>query len=293
MTTIESLDTIHTYYANPGIMTEPGKYGSLLRELPAEIPALVNTLQGLALHVFWAERYGVHLPEERQAEVQIRPVREKLARLFELDSRPLTEARPPELRLACNCRDFSLLMVTILKAQGIPARARCGFGTYFIPDHYEDHWITEYWNAEKGRWVQMDAQLDALMRDALNISFDPLDMPSGQFVLAGEAWQMCCQGAANPEDFGIFEWKGWDFIKGNLLRDLLAMNKLEVLPWDFWGLVQLAVADFTAEQKDLLDRAAKMTTTGDAAFDDVRNLYENNLALHIPEEWIPKEIDNA
>ena len=39
-----------------------------------------------------------------------------------------------------NCRDFSTMLCTVLRYQNTPARARCGFGAYFLPDHYEDHW---------------------------------------------------------------------------------------------------------------------------------------------------------
>ena len=101
-------------------------------------------VQGLLIHIFWAERYGVKLSEERQREVQIRSVARKLARIKELADWPLIVPRPPEKKLVGNCRDFSVMLCAILRHQGVPARARCGFGTYFIPDHYEDHWICEY-----------------------------------------------------------------------------------------------------------------------------------------------------
>jgi hypothetical protein len=140
----EKLDTILAYYIEPGVMSAVGEYLEQICSLPADIPALVKALQGLVLHIFWAERYGVKLPEDRQAEVQIRPVRPKLAQLFEIDPRPLTEARSPEQRLVGNCRDFALLLASFLKAHGVAARARCGFGTYFTPNRFEDHWMTEY-----------------------------------------------------------------------------------------------------------------------------------------------------
>ena len=75
-------------YAQPAPMTAPGAHASLFAGLPREVPALVACVQGLVLHVFWAERYGVSLGEERKAEVQIRPVERKLARILELDPRP-------------------------------------------------------------------------------------------------------------------------------------------------------------------------------------------------------------
>ncbi len=143
--------------------------------------------------------------------------------------------------------------------------------------------MTEYWHAAEERWVQVDAQLDELQRQVLGIRFDPLDMPHGQFVLAGAAWQMCRRGEANPDDFGIFEWKGWDFIKGDLLHDLRSLNRMEALPWDAWGLQFTPVAECTAGQMDLLDRVAALTLAGNVAFGEMRAIYEMNEDLHIPE----------
>ncbi len=285
MTTTHHLDTAVSYYLQPGVMTDPGEHGDLLRALPAEVPALVKIVQGLMLHVFWADRYGVQLSDERKDEVQIRPVRRKLARLLEIDSRPLTEARPPELRLVGNCRDFSLLMVSILKAHGIPARARCGFGTYFIPGHNEDHWVFEYWDASQARWIQGDAQLDDLQQGVLGIQFNTLDMPAGQFVTGGLAWQLCREGKANPDDFGIFDMKGWDFVKNDLLLDLRSLNRVELLPWDVAGWALIAKDEMTPDQLALLDRAAALTLAGNESFQELRSIYEQNEGFHFPEEW--------
>jgi len=247
---------------------------------------LVRILQGLMLHVFWAERYGVQLSDERKSEVQIRSARRKIVRLLEIDPRPLSIARPPDLRLVGNCRDFSMLLAALLHVHGVPARARCGFGTYFIPGHYEDHWMTEYWLAKEGRWVQVDAQIDDLMRGALGIQFNPLDMPRRQFVLAGDAWQMCRAGQADPDDFGIFEYHGWDFIRGNVMRDFLALNNRPVLPWDCWGATEPAVAEFTPDQMAEVDHIAALSLEGNSAFDELRDIYERTPAYHIPEDWI-------
>jgi hypothetical protein len=276
----EELNLILSYYTQTGVMSEPGPYAALFRELPGDLPGLVRALQGLVLHVFWAERYGVQLSDERKSEVTIRAVASKMERLLEIDARPISQAREPELRLVGNCRDFSLLLASMLKTQGIPARARCGFGTYFMPNHFEDHWMTEYWDPAGQRWVQVDAQLDDLQQRVLEIEFNPLDMPPGQFVLAGAAWQMCRAGQANPDDFGIFQWHGWDFIKGNVLRDFLSLNNVEVLPWDGWGLTEVAYDTFTAEQTALLDRIAALTLAGNGSFDSLRNLYESDPIFH-------------
>lgn len=70
-----------SYYAQPGVMTDPGPYASLFDDLPREIPALCKIVQGNVLHVFWAERYEVTLSERRQQALQKRAVAQKLALL--------------------------------------------------------------------------------------------------------------------------------------------------------------------------------------------------------------------
>ena len=145
--------------------------------------------------------------------------------------------------------------------------------------------MTEYWHSGQARWVQVDPQIDDLQGRVLSISFDPLDMPPGEFVLAGEAWQMCRAGRADPEHFGIFQWHGWDFIKGNVLRDFLSLNKVEVLPWDGWGLTETSVESFTAEQMAQMDHLATLTLRGNEGFAELHVLYEENPIFHIPVEW--------
>ena len=108
---------------------------------------LAGTVQGLLLHEFFASAYGVTIPDDRRAESHIRPVEGILQRIIELDSHPSSNARSPEKRVVGICRHFALLLTSMLRAAGIPARARCGFGNYFNPGYYEDHWVCEYWNS--------------------------------------------------------------------------------------------------------------------------------------------------
>ncbi len=264
-------------------MTDPKGLSPLFDGLPTEISELVEVVQGLLIHVFWAERYGLKLPEERkEQEVNLRGVAQKLKRIQELDTALLTVERPPEGKLVGNCRDFSVLLCAMLRHQGIPARARCGFATYFLPDHYEDHWVCEHWKADERRWVMVDAQLDAFQREALGIAFDPLDVPHGQFVTGGRAWQMCRADEADPDKFGIFEWRGIWFVRGDLIRDFLALNKVEILPWDGgWGFL----ADEQNMEAEMMDGIARLSLAGDEAFAEIRATYESDPRFHITGEY--------
>lgn len=278
-------NTTQKYYQQPGPATDLRERRELLSGLPDAIPELVAALQKLVIHIFWAKRYGLELTPDREAEVQIRPVYRKLARILELDPRPLTEPRAPAQRLVGNCRDFSVTLAAMLKAQGVPARARCGFGTYFTPGKHEDHWVVEYWHATEARWVMVDGQLDELQRESLHIDFDTLDMPPGKFVLAGAAWQMARRGEVDPDLFGIFEWHGMDFIRGNVLRDLAALNRVEVLPWDFWGWLEKPLAERPPDELERIDRAAALTLGGDDCIEDVQAFYRQYPDLHPPDQW--------
>ena len=276
------------YYARPGIMTDPGDYAYLLDDLPAGIAELCQVAQGLLVHIFWAERYGLALSESRKREVGLRAMSDKLARIREIDDEPLTRARPLEGRLVGNCRDFSVVLCAFLRYQGIPARARCGFGTYFLPDHYEDHWVCEYCNANQGRWILVDAQLDAFQREALQIQFDPLDVPHDRFLVGGKAWQLCRTGRADPDSFGIFDMHGIRFVSGDLVRDFLALNKIEILPWDPWGESIMGESELSDEETVFFDRLAELTTAGDEAFAKVRALYEQDARIQKPPNWPPR-----
>jgi hypothetical protein len=270
-----------TYFARHGKMTDPGPYDNLYFDLPSEIPALVQIVQGLMVHVFWAERYGLNLTEERKAEVQLRSMERRLARTLELDPNPFTTPRQNEKKIVGNCRDFSLTLASMLQSKGIPARPRCGFGAYFLPNHYEDHWVCEYWNEAEKRWLLVDAQLDELQRSVLEISFNTLDVPRDQFIAGGAAWRMCRNGDANPDQFGIFDMHGVDFVKGDFIRDVASLNKTELLPWDCWGMILMDYVTLPPDDLSMLDRLADLTYGDVPDFDRVRQLYESDPRLRV------------
>jgi hypothetical protein len=171
----------------------------------------------------------------------------------------------------------------MLRHQGVPARARCGFGAYFLPGKYEDHWVCEYWNAAEERWQLVDAQLDVRQCAILGINFDTCDVPRDRFFVAGKAWQMCHAGQADPEAFGLtaVNEHGLWWVRQNLVRDLAALNKVEMLPWDNWGLAEGMDNSLPPDQELLLDRVATLTQAEDAVL-DLRAAYEGDDLVRVP-----------
>lgn len=269
-----------SYFSQQGSISNPGTFVHLFNDLPASITDLVKLVQGVTIHVFWTESYGFKPPLNRMDELQLRTMEKRLGRTLELDARPLTEPRHAEYKLIGNCRDHSLLLVSMLRHQGIPARARCGFAAYFMPDHFEDHWVVEYWNVEQSRWMLVDAQLDALQQDALKIKFDTLDVPRDQFIVGGKAWQMCRSGEQEADKFGFFDMKGLGFVRGNLVRDVASLNKMELLPWDCWGVILAESLDDPADLASL-DEVASLSAVDVPDFETLRSLYEADSRLHV------------
>jgi transglutaminase superfamily protein len=272
-----------TYFARYSAMSHPGPSADRYADLPSDVPSLVQVVQGLMVHVFWGERYGLNLSEERKAEVQLRRMEFRLERTLELNPDPLTSPRQNEQKIVGNCRDFSVMLASMLQSKAIPARPRCGFGAYFMPDHYEDHWVCEYWNEAEQRWVLVDAQLDDLQQDVLKTTFNTLDVPRDQFIVGGAAWKLCRSGQADPDQFGIFDMRGMDFVKGDFIRDVAALNKVELLPWDCWGMILTEFATLPPDDLSMLDRLADLTCTDVPEFNSVRQLYESDSRLRVGE----------
>ena len=269
------------YYTQVGPMTDAGAYASALQELPHDIAKLCEVIQGLLIHRDLAQLYGVRFSPERVEETHLRPLAAMLERIAALDGRSLAAPRTPEMRLVSVCRDYALMLCATLRYQGVPARARCGFGAYFNPGSFEDHWVCEYWNAAQSRWILVDAQLDAPQRQFLGPDFDPLDVPRDRFIIAGDAWQQCRVGHADASRFGILQLRGAWFIGGNVIRDLAALNRTEMLPWDVWGGMCGPDQALSAEQGALFDRVAELTMGVEEAFPQICAAYEADDRLRV------------
>jgi Transglutaminase-like superfamily len=275
-------DETREYYATPGPMTRfDGVHGEVFDGLPADARGLCRTVPGVVVHEFWAHAYGLELAEGRLTDLQARSATEMNDAVQRLHPGPLSAARPVEQRMVGNCRHFSTFSTALLRRAGIPARARCGFATYFEPGRYVDHWVTEYWDAAERRWVRIDAQLDSVQRAALQPDFNTEDLPPGAFLPGGEAWQLCRSGRADPEAFGILEFWGLWFVQANVVRDLAALNKMELLPWDVWGPMAFQ-EEPDAATVALTDKVADVIAGDD--LDAIRRAYDDNEDVRVPDK---------
>jgi hypothetical protein len=273
------------YYTTQSPITDPGENVGLFADLPSTLDSLCQIVQGLCILYFAGEMHNYEVPKERLPEIDTRYVEKILGRIIELDDRPLTEPRPPEKRLVGCCRDFATLFCAMARHQGIPIRTRVGFAAYFTkvsPDFNVSHEIVELWDPSEKRWRLVDPELDERTIQENKIQFDVHDIPRDQFLVAGKGWQMCRAGEADPNWFGFEDMRGLWFIRGNLILDLAAQNKRELLLWDSWGLMLKDIETYTKEEWRLLDKVAVLTQAGNEAFTEMQAIYEEEVGLKVP-----------
>jgi hypothetical protein len=159
------------------------------------------------------------------------------ARLGELADLPLSAARQPRQRLVGCCRDFTVLFVAMARHKGIPSRARVGFARYLIDGRLIDHEIAEVWDGSAQRWRLVEPEIDDDHTDpADGASIDALDVPPDRFLTAPRAWQLARSGAIDPERFITPpDLEIWAWLRHNLIHDLAALNKTEMLLHEVWG----------------------------------------------------------
>ena len=282
---LDSVERARDFYARHSRFSDPGRHAALLAALPSDPAGVAKTIQSLVIYEHVAQPfYGCRLPDARRGESHIRPVEKLIDAILALDDKPLDQPRAPEKRLVGICRHFTLLAVAIFRQHGAPARARVGFGAYFNPGKYEDHWVCEYWRADQGRWALLDVQFDDVFMRNLAIRHDPLDLPRDRFLIAAEAWRKCRSGELDPNACGIefSKLRGLWFVSGNLIGDLAALNGGEVLPWDVWGARPGAKLELSADQLAFFDELADLTAEPDLKFDALRGRYESDCGLRLP-----------
>ncbi len=268
------------FYATPGRFTTlgDGDFSS------GDVHEVVEVVQGLLVYDVVAQPfYGVELTPAQAEAIHERDSARLLAAARAVDDRPLNEERPAASRVGARCHAFSRLTVAFLRAAGVPARARCGFGAYFRPGWFEDHWVAEYWNAADARWQMVDAQLDATWRKMIGFAGDVFSITATEFVTAGHAWHAWRSGELDAGRCGLsaINEHGAHWIAGNLRLDLASLNKVEMLPWDLWGASWEPGEQPTDAQLHLFDTVADLTIDPDARFGELRGRYEADDSLRM------------
>ena len=267
-------------YRSPGLFTDVRTVDpAALRGVATDPVDMCRPISRLVIQPGDAEAVGI--AAERLAENQIRPAATLVERLMAVDAAPLSKPREAGLRVVGTCRHFAVLACALLRNAGYAARVRCGFATYFQPGQALDPWVIEYRLEETARWIRLDPEI---LGGTVLPNAD--DLKPGEFLTGAEAWAAYRRDEVDGATFGVHgtENFGPAEIRGNVVKDLAALNKVESLPWDEWGRMTDAYAGRTGEDYDaLLDELAAVCESDDAGA--VSALYRNPV-FEVPSELL-------
>jgi hypothetical protein len=240
------------FYRQPSPTSDLGRHRDLRIGFPADPEALSAIVRGLLVHNFTAQIQGLAFPAERMSHVQTVGAEATLDNVFSLDPAPLGIERPAERRMVGFCYHFALLHCALLRATGTPARIRCGFAGYFETQRWIDHWVTEYWDGDG--WLRTDPQTGRT------------DLTADDFQDGPTAWNQCRGGATTPAAYGNGELWGWDELRGSLINDVAALNKVEVSGWYWCDRLKVEPLDQPLDELDTsLDILSRLAATAESA----------------------------
>jgi Transglutaminase-like superfamily len=127
-------------WTSQSAMSDIGRHGAAVAELPSGAGALSAVVQGVVIHTDWLSAYGVDESQFDRVSRETLPVAERLSLVLGRDAPALRIGRSPAQRTVGTCRDFALMLCAFLRSKGIAARLRCGFADY-LGDGWEDHWV--------------------------------------------------------------------------------------------------------------------------------------------------------
>ena len=245
------MSEITDFYRLLSPTSDLGRHRELVLGFPANAEALGTIVRGLLIHNFAAKVRGLPLPAERMSHMQAVGAEAILDNVISLDPGPLGIKRPAGRRMVGFCYHFALLHCALLRTTGIPARARCGFAGYFEAQRWIDHWVVEYWDGNG--WRLTDPQIGRS------------DLTGDDFRDGLAAWQQCRAGASRPAWHGNGELWGWDELRGSLINDVAALNKVEVSGWYWCDRIKVDPLDQPHDELDasldtLCRRAASATS---------------------------------
>lgn len=238
------------FYRHPSATSDLGRHGKLILDFPDDAGALGAIVRGLLIHNFDAKTRGLEFPADRMSHMRTVGAEAILGNVISLDPRPLDLERPPERRMVGFCYHFALLHCALLRATGTPARARCGFASYFEAGLWMDHWVVEYWDG--GAWRLTDPQIGR-------------DLTGEDFQDGPTAWNQCRGGASTPAVYGNGELWGWDELRGTLINDVAALNKFEVSGWYWCDRIKVEPLDQPHDELDAaLDVLSRLAATAES-----------------------------
>lgn len=273
------------FYKRISIYTNYGTYKEYFKSLPDDLEELTKLINDQYIHrvvLFRSYLRNDRIKDEypwydyRSHDDVLLTVPSITAELFRLDERGFTHARENKDKVIITCRYASILLASILKAKGYSARVRSGFGKYFYEDKYIDHWLVEYYNEEKEKWILVDADV---INSSMFKNYKNTDVNRSYYYTAAQAWLEVRRGKENVDKFLHGNYiKGLDMLARSLFYDFHSLMNDEISYLFFPTFIDEKSEFFKLGVDELkeFDDLATLMLDPDKNFDELRYLFDND-----------------
>ncbi len=268
------------HYLKQTSFTNPFEYSFMYEGIPDNIGDICNLVNRQLIHPAKLHEYPEVKPNENEIwNNEPKTVQEMLKRLYEKNNEGIIYNKAPKDRVVVTCRGITLLLTSILRYKGIPARARAGFVPYITNNGLNiDHWICECWDKTQNKWILLDA--DFLM----------IDFAKTEFYYSANVYLDAIENRINPLNYGWDECWGMCYIISYINIDLLNViyeepwynprtSLTESLNWEQESSFLSATKNLSNKNVDLVRELAELLIDPDLNYKALKELLTENEQL--------------
>ena len=190
--------------------------------------------------------------------------------------------RKAENKIHVTCRGEAILLAATLKAKGYSARVRSGFAPYIKYDGISyDHWITEYFDESKDRWVLVDADEHCPDHE---MGFDLNDIPRDKFIFGAEAYLGMRSKKYKTEEIYYASDPATLGLKASLrclFYDFHSLMNDEIIFLHLPKYIQDKGFELSEEEYQELDKLATLMLNPDENFNELLKIWNNESKFRI------------
>jgi sulfatase modifying factor 1 len=280
-------ESVLDFYKQYSSFTDPGEYAYLYKNLPDSLPELCSLIKSQFIHPYEdLPKYRDQIPKERWDESLKYPtVKSVLEGLLSYDTRGIVKDRKPVDRLVLGCRDYAILLASILKHRGIPTRVRSGHATYLIPNFHTSHTICEVWNKNDKRWMLVDPGTGMI------------DFSREKFDFSNDVWLKMQKKEIDPNLYGIpGRYTGLVSIVGKVCPDLASILGTEYTVYQYAPILDYVFDNnqLTSKHIEILDTISELMKLLDADnLSKLQEIYNNTPDIQITKSLLDKKSESA
>ena len=179
-------------------------------------------------------------------------------------------------KINITCRGQAILLASILKAKGIPARARSGFAPYIKYDGISyDHWITEYYDEKEKIWKLVDADEHCPDHE---MGFDLNNIPYDRFIFGANAYLGLREKSIKPESILYASdpvTLGMKAALRGLFYDFHALMNNEIIFLHVPKYIKEKDFNLSEEEYNELDNLARLMLSPNSNFNKLKEIWDN------------------